>query len=71
MSEQYRAYLIGENGIFRAAEAFEAPSDSLALAFAERFARRGDVEVWQLGRKIGVLRGPSPPEVQSRSLRPN
>ncbi|QAU45839.1 hypothetical protein [Bradyrhizobium guangzhouense] len=65
MSEQYRAYLVGEDGVFRAAEAFEAPGDSSALAFARRFARRGDVEVWQLGRKIGVLRGPWPPEVMN------
>ncbi len=61
MSEQYRAYLIGEDGVFRSAEAFEAPCDSTALAFAQRFARRGDVEVWQLGRKIGLLKGPQPP----------
>ena len=64
MSEQYRAYLVGEGGVFRAAEAFEASNDSSALAFAKRFARRGDVEVWQLGRKIGVLKGSWPPEVQ-------
>lgn len=52
---QYRAYLIGENGVFRSAEAFEAPSDSSALDFAKRFTRLGKVEVWQLGRKIAVL----------------
>lgn len=64
MTQQYRAYLIGEDGVFRAAEAFEAPSDTSALAFARRFARRGDVEVWQLGRKIGLLKGAWPPEAQ-------
>ncbi|MBR1167295.1 hypothetical protein ACNJYD_12355 [Bradyrhizobium sp. DASA03005] len=52
---QYRAYLIGEDGVFRSAEAFEAPSDSSALSFAQRFTRLGKVEVWQLGRKIAVL----------------
>ena len=62
MSGQYRAYLVGENGVFRGAEAFEAPSDTSALAVAQRFTRRGDVEVWQLGRKIGKLKGPGPPE---------
>ncbi|MBR0833304.1 hypothetical protein JQ612_08885 [Bradyrhizobium manausense] len=62
MTRQYRAYLVGENGVFRAAEAFEAPSDISALAYAQQFARRGDVEVWQLGRKIGSLRGPRPHE---------
>jgi hypothetical protein len=62
MSRQYRAYLIGENGVFRAAEAFEAPCDTTALAYAQRLARRGDVEVWQLGRKIGLLKGTWPPD---------
>ncbi|UWU90767.1 hypothetical protein [Bradyrhizobium sp. CB1015] len=62
---QYRAYLVGEDGVFRSAEAFEAPSDSSALSFAQKFTRLGKVEVWQLGRKIAVLdseqsRPPSP-----------
>jgi hypothetical protein len=52
---QYRAYLVGEDGVFRSAEAFEAPSDLSALSFAQRFTRLGKVEVWQLGRKIAVL----------------
>ncbi|MBR1130160.1 hypothetical protein [Bradyrhizobium iriomotense] len=56
MTQQYRAYLVGENGIFQSAEAFEAASDASALEFAQRFTRRGDVEVWQLGRRIGLLK---------------
>ncbi|MGX4770340.1 hypothetical protein ACWAUC_11115 [Bradyrhizobium guangdongense] len=63
MTHQYRAYLVGENGVFRSAEAFEASSDISALVVAQQFARRGDVEVWQLDRKIGLLRGPRPHEV--------
>jgi len=55
MSRQYRAYLVGENGVFRSAEAFEASSDDSALGFAQQFTRHGKVEVWQLGRKIAVL----------------
>lgn len=55
MTQQYRAYLVGENGVFRSAEAFEAPSDSSALVFAKQFTRLGKVEVWQLGRKVAVL----------------
>ncbi|SFP66905.1 hypothetical protein SAMN05216330_10967 [Bradyrhizobium sp. Ghvi] len=62
MTQQYRAYLVGENGVFRSAEAFEAPSDTSALAHAQQFVRRGDVEVWQLGRKIGLLKSARPPE---------
>lgn len=55
MTQQYRAYLVGENGVFRSAEAFEAASDASALTFARQFTRHGKVEVWQLGRKIAVL----------------
>ena len=55
MSQQYRAYLVGEDGVFRSAEAFEAASDESALTFAQQFTRHGKVEVWQLGRKIAVL----------------
>ncbi|WP_063202886.1 hypothetical protein [Bradyrhizobium sp. AT1] len=69
MSQQYRAYLVGEDGVFRSAEAFEAPTDESALSFARQFTRHGKVEVWQLGRKIAVLEsGQSwpPPQQQSR-----
>jgi hypothetical protein len=59
MTQQYRAYLVGENGVFRSAQAFEALSDEKALAFARQFTRQGDVEVWQLGRKIGLLKAAS------------
>ncbi|WP_339034925.1 hypothetical protein WHZ78_24160 [Bradyrhizobium symbiodeficiens] len=64
MMRQYRAYLVGENGVFRSAEAFEALSDESALSFAQQFTRYGKVEVWQLGRKIAVLdseQSPPPP----------
>lgn len=61
MSQQYRAYLVGENGVFRSAEAFEASSDASALTFAQQFTRHGKVEVWQLGRKIAVLEPEQPP----------
>jgi len=60
MKRQYRAYLVGEDGVFRSAEAFEAPSDASALVFARQFTRQGNVEVWQLDRKIGLLKQPPP-----------
>ena len=68
MTQQYRAYLVGEDGVFRSAEAFEAPSDSSALVFASKFTRLGRVEVWQLGRKVAELdSGQSvPPPAPSR-----
>jgi len=62
MMQQYRAYLVGEDGVFRSAEAFEAPSDASALVFARQFTRQGNVEVWQLGRKIGLVKRPPPAE---------
>nr|QIP10968.1 hypothetical protein HAV00_20560 [Bradyrhizobium symbiodeficiens] len=62
MMQQYRAYLVGENGVFRSAEAFEALSDSSALGFARQFTRHGKVEVWQLDRKIAVLDPEQPPQ---------
>ncbi|MBR1174360.1 hypothetical protein JQ617_10385 [Bradyrhizobium sp. KB893862 SZCCT0404] len=62
MTLQYRAYLVGEDGVFRSAEAFEAPSDASALVFARQFTRQGNVEVWQLDRKIGLLKQGSPAE---------
>ena len=55
MSQHFRAYLVGENGVFRSAEAFEASSDESALVVARQFTRHGKVEVWQLGRRIAVL----------------
>lgn len=55
MTQQYRAYLVGENGVFRSAEAFEASSDASAVTLARQYTRHGKVEVWQLGRKIAVL----------------
>ena len=71
MTRQYRAYLVGENGVFRSAEAFEAPSDSSALTFARQFTRLSKVEVWQLDRKVAVLDSEQslpPPPVPSRPM---
>ena len=62
MTLQYRAYLVGEDGVFRSAEAFEAASDASALVVARRFTRQGNVEVWQLGRKIGLVKKVPPAE---------
>ena len=67
MSRQYRAYLVSDDGVFRSAEAFDALSDAAALAFAQQFARQGNVEVWQLDRKIGLLEPErSPPRIPTR-----
>ncbi|QOZ70773.1 hypothetical protein [Bradyrhizobium arachidis] len=71
MTQQYRAYLIGENGVFRSAEAFEAMSDEKALAFARQFTRQGNVEVWQLGRKIGLLKQAASGATSGRIVNPS
>ncbi|RZN08510.1 hypothetical protein CWO91_22335 [Bradyrhizobium genosp. SA-3] len=63
---QYRAYLVGDDGVFRSAEAFEATSDASALTFARQFTRHGNVEVWQLGRKVAVLEPDQPPYLLTR-----
>lgn len=60
MKQQYRAYLVGDNGVFQSAEAFEAFSDADAMVVAQRFTRHSDVEVWQSGRKIGLLKQAAP-----------
>jgi hypothetical protein len=66
MTQQYRAYLVGDNGVFRSAEAFEASSDASALTFAQQYTRHGKVEVWQLGRKIAVLEPEEPATLLTR-----
>jgi hypothetical protein len=72
MTCQYRAYLVGDNGVFRSAEAFEAPSDATALEIAERFVGYSNVEVWQLGRKVAVLKRPADARGTARmSARPS
>jgi hypothetical protein len=53
----YRAYTIGEDGHIVGSEAFEAVDDIAAIAHAVRFVESRDVEVWQGGRKVGVLKG--------------
>ena len=54
MSE-YRAYVIGSDGHFVSGEGFEAADDEAAIETATRFARHGDVEVWQAARKVGLI----------------
>jgi hypothetical protein len=66
MTQQYRAYLVGDNGVFRSAEAFEASSDASALTFAQQYTRHGKVEVWQLGRKIAMLEPEQPATLLTR-----
>ena len=56
----YRAYTIGEDGHIMDGESFQAIDDIAAIAHAMRFVEGRDVEVWEGGRKVGVLRGDEP-----------
>lgn len=51
----YRAYIVGPDGRFIAAEVIVAKDDAEALSIAKRFVDGHDVELWHLDRKIGVL----------------
>jgi hypothetical protein len=52
----YRAYIVGSDGHFHSAEVIMADDDAQALQIAEKLVDGHDVELWQLDRKIGVLR---------------
>lgn len=52
---EYRAYVIGSDGHFVSGDGFEAADDAAAIQTAVRFAHRGDVEVWQAARKVGLI----------------
>jgi hypothetical protein len=52
----YRAYIVGTDGHFKSSETIVAESDEQALKIAEQFVDGHDVELWQLDRKIAVLR---------------
>jgi hypothetical protein len=51
----YRVYLIDKNDRIISAREMTAASDEEALAIAQALAVGVDVEVWQLGRKVGRL----------------
>jgi hypothetical protein len=51
----YRAYIVGSDEHFKAAEAITADNDEHALKIAEKLVDGHDVEVWLLDRKIAIL----------------
>lgn len=52
----YRAYIVGSDGQFKASETIDAPDDTTAVDTARKFVTTDDgVEVWLLDRKIARL----------------
>jgi hypothetical protein len=58
MSE-YRAYLVGNDGHFINVMEFRCPDDTEAVEQAKQLVDGHDVEVWQLARKVTILK-PAP-----------
>lgn len=53
----YRAYTIGEDGHISGSNSFHAADDAAAIAHARQFVDGYDVELWEAGRKVVLLKG--------------
>lgn len=53
---EYRAFILGQDGHVFKAEGFEAEDDEDALRKAQRLVDGHDIEVWQLARKVGAIK---------------
>jgi HJR/Mrr/RecB family endonuclease len=51
----YRAYIVGKDGHFEAAEIIVAPDDETAVEAAKKLVNGSGVELWDLDRKVAVL----------------
>jgi hypothetical protein len=51
----YRAYIVGPDGHFKASKTISAPDDAAAIKAANKFVSADGVEVWLLDRKVAVL----------------
>jgi len=51
----YRAYVVGPDGHFKASETISAADDAAAIEAADKFVGEDGVEVWLLDRKVAVL----------------
>ena len=52
----YRAYIVGSDGQFKASEIVSATDDAAAIELARKFVTKEDgVEVWLLDRKVRML----------------
>lgn len=48
----YRAYIVGQHGLFIRAVEMDCADDDAAIASAERLVDTHDVELWQMDRPI-------------------
>ncbi|MCS3502826.1 hypothetical protein M2189_007661 [Bradyrhizobium japonicum] len=54
--KDYRAFLLDQDGHIFSAHSFDAVDDEEALQKATRLVDGHDVEVWQLARKVGLIK---------------
>ena len=52
----YRAFAMAATGEVVRRYDFVSPDDAAALEHARQYLERWDIEVWQLHRRVGVLR---------------
>ena len=51
----YRAYIIGSDGLFHSSVYIESDDDLAAIQVAETLVDGHDVELWQLDRRVMIL----------------
>jgi hypothetical protein len=56
---EYRAFIIGRDGLFQKAIGLEAVDDAHAIEQAKQYVDGHDVELWQLGRRVIRLKSES------------
>ncbi|MCS3896085.1 hypothetical protein M2171_005218 [Bradyrhizobium japonicum USDA 38] len=54
--KDYRAFLLDQDGHILCAHGFDAVDDEEALQKARGLVDGHDVEVWQLARKVGLIK---------------
>lgn len=52
----YRAYVLAKSGNILKRHDFDALNDAAALEHARQYVDEQDIEVWQLGRVVGLLK---------------
>jgi hypothetical protein len=57
---EYRVYIVGRDGHFLKAIDLEAADDAGAIDHAKQFVDGHDVELWQLGRQVILLKTDQP-----------
>jgi hypothetical protein len=55
---EYRAFFLGGNGHVFASEVIVAENDEEAMLRATRLRDDHDIEVWQLDRKVALIKAP-------------